>query len=54
MADYPETIRICAAHARPSCQNCFDGAYWLAELGIKGNIDPSPAISRIFANPVRL
>jgi hypothetical protein len=42
--EYPETIRICAHHARPSCQPCL----FMAFAG-----DASVAAA-LFHNPVRL
>lgn len=51
--NYPETIRICAAHVRASCQACLDHALWLAELERTGRTDASFAIYQTFANPVR-
>ncbi len=40
---YPETIRICSTHSKPSCQDCLDRS-----------LDSSAGVSRIlFHNPVK-
>jgi hypothetical protein len=39
---YPETIRICAEHMKPSCQACLNRS-----------LDASPKVSNIlFSNPI--
>jgi hypothetical protein len=46
--DYPETIRICKEHAKPSCNICLVRAYLALDRRDIG------FVNNLFHNPIRL
>lgn len=52
--DYPETIRICATHAKWSCGRCYGEAYSIALELFVLNARRISNIAQLFWTPIRL